>query len=67
MVTLRLSCLINWVFLADCFLSVYADIVATVQRIPKDFEFKSFVHRNGNVLIDPSGESSEKPRRWTPG
>lgn len=34
--------------------SMYSDIVATAQRIPPDFEFKRFVQRNNNVLVDPS-------------
>ena len=33
---------------------MYGDMVATTQRIPPDFEFKGFVHRNNNTLIDPS-------------
>ena len=34
--------------------TMYSDIVSTAQRIPPDFEFKGFVHRNSNTLIDPS-------------
>ena len=34
--------------------TMYSDMVANVQRIPPDFEFKGFVHRNSNTLIDPS-------------
>ena len=34
--------------------SMYSDIVATAQRIPPDFEFKGFVQRNNEVLVDPS-------------
>ena len=34
--------------------SMYSDIVATSQQIPPDFEFKRFVQRNNDVLIDPS-------------
>ncbi len=33
---------------------MYSDMIATTQRIPADFEFKGFVHRNSNTLIDPS-------------
>lgn len=34
--------------------AMYSDMVATTQRIPGDFEFKGFVQRNSNTLIDPS-------------
>ena len=34
--------------------TMYSDIVSTAQQIPPDFEFKGFVHRNSNTLIDPS-------------
>ena len=34
--------------------TMYSDIISTAQRIPPDFEFKGFVHRNSNTLIDPS-------------
>lgn len=34
--------------------AMYSDIVATAQKIPPDFEFKSFVSRNSGTLIDPS-------------
>ena len=34
--------------------AMYSDMVSTTQRIPPDFEFKGFVHRNSNTLIDPS-------------
>lgn len=34
--------------------AMYSDIISTAQRIPPDFEFKGFVHRNSNILIDPS-------------
>ena len=33
---------------------MYSDINSAAQRIPPDFEFKGFVHRNSNTLIDPS-------------
>ena len=33
---------------------MYSDMVATAQRIPPDFEFKGFVKRNSELLIDPS-------------
>ena len=34
--------------------AMYSDMVSTAQRIPPDFEFKGFVKRNGNLLVDPS-------------
>ena len=34
--------------------AMYADMVSTAQRIPLDFEWKGFLHRNGTTLIDPS-------------
>ena len=34
--------------------AMYSDIISTAQRIPPDFEFKGFVHRNSNTLIDPT-------------
>ena len=34
--------------------AIYSDMVATTQRIPPNFEFKGFVQRNSNTLIDPS-------------
>ncbi|KAL9000611.1 MAG: hypothetical protein Q9188_005645 [Gyalolechia gomerana] len=34
--------------------AMYSDMVANAQRIPPDFEFKSFVHRNSQLLVDPS-------------
>ncbi|KAL9631230.1 MAG: hypothetical protein Q9164_006005 [Protoblastenia rupestris] len=34
--------------------AMYSDIVSTVQRVPPDFEWKRFVSRNSNTLIDPS-------------
>ena len=34
--------------------TMYSDIVSTAQQIPPDFEFKGFVHRNSNTLIDPT-------------
>jgi len=33
---------------------MYGDMVGTAQRIPPDFEWNGFVHRNDGVLIDPS-------------
>ena len=33
---------------------MYADMVSTAQKIPPDFEFKGFIKRNGDYLIDPS-------------
>lgn len=38
--------------------AMYSDMVSTTQRIPPDFEWKGFLSRNGNLLIDPSS-----PRR----
>ncbi|KAF2670306.1 PH domain-containing protein [Microthyrium microscopicum] len=38
---------------ADLTKSMYGDIVASAQRIPGDFEWNSFLHRNTGVLIDP--------------
>jgi hypothetical protein len=32
---------------------MYGDITSTAQRIPTDFEWNGFVHRNSNILIDP--------------
>ena len=34
--------------------AMYSEMVATTQRIPPDFEFKGFVQRNRNLLVDPS-------------
>ncbi|KAL8941321.1 MAG: hypothetical protein Q9216_002306 [Gyalolechia sp. 2 TL-2023] len=34
--------------------AMYSDMVANAQRIPPDFEFKGFVHRNNQLLVDPS-------------
>ena len=34
--------------------NMYGDITATTQRIPPDFEWQGFVHRNSTVLIDPN-------------
>src|SRR5277367_3985946 len=33
---------------------MYADMLATAQRIPPDFEWKGFINRNGNLLINPN-------------
>ena len=41
--------------------AMYSDIVSTAQKIPPDFEWKGFVSRNNNVLIDPSGKSFDRP------
>ena len=35
--------------------AMYSDMVSTAQQIPPDFEWKGFVSRNNNTLIDPSG------------
>ncbi|KAL9000733.1 MAG: hypothetical protein Q9169_000769 [Polycauliona sp. 2 TL-2023] len=34
--------------------AMYSDIVSNAQKIPLDFEFKGFVHRNNQLLVDPS-------------
>lgn len=34
--------------------AMYSDIISTTQRVPLDFEWKGFVQRNNNTLIDPS-------------
>ncbi|KAL8799186.1 MAG: hypothetical protein Q9182_006086 [Xanthomendoza sp. 2 TL-2023] len=34
--------------------AMYSDMVSTAQKIPLDFEFKGFVHRNSQLLVDPS-------------
>lgn len=34
--------------------TLYSDMLNTVQRIPPDFEWKGFVQRNSDVLIDPN-------------
>lgn len=36
--------------------SLYGDMLATAQRIPADFEWKGFVSRNGNLLVDPNSD-----------
>ena len=36
--------------------AMYSDVVSTAQKIPPDFEWKGFVSRNNNILIDPSGK-----------
>jgi hypothetical protein len=33
--------------------NMYSDILNTAQRIPPDFEWNGFVHRNQHILIDP--------------
>ena len=33
---------------------MYSDIVGTAQRIPLEFEWMNFLHRNGQLMIDPS-------------
>jgi hypothetical protein len=33
--------------------SMYSDMASTSQGIPLDFEWKRFIHRNANALIDP--------------
>ncbi|KAL9013340.1 MAG: hypothetical protein Q9173_001965 [Seirophora scorigena] len=39
--------------------AMYGDIVSTAQKIPLDFEFKGFVHRNNQLLVDPSSPKRE--------
>lgn len=39
---------------ADRQKAMYSDITATAQRIPPEFEWMNFLHRNGNMMIDPS-------------
>lgn len=34
--------------------TMYGDMLGTTQRIPPDFEWKGFLHRNSAILIDPS-------------
>jgi hypothetical protein len=34
--------------------AMYGDMTMTAQRIPPDFEWNGFIHRNNGVLIDPS-------------
>ena len=38
--------------------ALYADMLGAAQRIPGDFEWKGFVHRNGQRLVNPN----EPPR-----
>ena len=33
---------------------MYADMVSTAQKIPPDFEFRGFIKRNSDYLIDPT-------------
>ena len=33
---------------------MYSDMVGTAQRIPLEFEWMNFLHRNGQLMIDPS-------------
>lgn len=33
--------------------ALYAEVVHVAQRIPPDFEWKGFIHRNSNTLINP--------------
>ncbi|KAL8693073.1 MAG: hypothetical protein Q9218_002037 [Villophora microphyllina] len=39
--------------------AMYSDMVSTAQKIPLDFEFKGFVHRNNQLLVDPSAPKRE--------
>lgn len=35
--------------------NLYTDMLSTAQRVPPDFEWKGFVQRNGDCLVDPHG------------
>lgn len=37
----------------------YAEMVTTTQKVPLDFEWKGFVHRNSAVLIDPAAPNRD--------
>ena len=39
--------------------AIYSDIVGSAQRIPHEFEWMNFLHRNKDMLIDPSGPPRE--------
>ena len=39
---------------ADRQKAMYSDMVGTAQRIPPEFEWMNFLHRNGDLMIDPS-------------
>ena len=39
---------------ADRQKAMYADMTGTAQRIPPEFEWMNFLHRSGNLMIDPS-------------
>jgi len=34
--------------------AMYTDMTSTTQRIPPEFEWMNFLHRNGNLMIDPA-------------
>ena len=38
---------------ADRQKALYTDMVGTAQRIPLEFEWMNFLHRDGNMMIDP--------------
>lgn len=44
---------------ADRQKAMYSDIVGTVQRIPPEFEWMNFLHRSGNLLIDPASPARD--------
>ena len=44
---------------ADREKAIYSDMVANAQAIPPDFEWINFLHRSGNLLIDPNGPKRE--------
>lgn len=39
---------------ADRQKSIYSDMVGTAQRIPLDFEWSNFLHRNSSLMLDPN-------------
>ena len=39
---------------ADRQKSIYSDMVGTAQRIPLDFEWTNFLHRNSSLMLDPN-------------
>lgn len=39
---------------ADRQKAMYSDMTGTAQRIPQEFEWMNFLHRNGNLMIDPA-------------
>ncbi|KAL9036497.1 MAG: hypothetical protein Q9214_006105 [Letrouitia sp. 1 TL-2023] len=39
--------------------ALYGDMVSTAQKIPLDFEFKGFIQRNGQLLVDPAAPNRD--------